>query len=136
MAIKNTSELKDARTNKYAPDFGGGIGFEIYQFVMGGVAAFVVALIFWLLNVVLGINLLFFGIGLALVVGYAAAMWPNYINTRHKDTKTYIRDEYGKRTHHRLVINDRRVPEPADEREHYFASVAEFPQTRDPENHD
>jgi hypothetical protein len=128
MPIMNTSELQDARTNKYATSYGGGIGFEIYQFVMGGAAAAAVVLAFLLIDLVFGISLLAVGIAAALVTGYAMALWPNYLNTRHKDPKAYIRDEFGRRTQHTLIIDDRRTREPPALREDYVVEVREFAQ--------
>jgi dipeptide/tripeptide permease len=121
MPIMNTSELKDARTNRFAPAYGGGIGFAFYQLIMGGAAAVIVAAVLW----VLGFG--FFGIGLAIPAGIFVALWPNYMNTRHKDPKKYIRDEVKRRTQHSLVINDQRVRERHDVYDDIVVEISDFP---------
>jgi hypothetical protein len=121
MPIINTSELKDARTNRFAPSWGGGIGYEFYQMVMGAVVGLIIAVLLWFLG------LKYYGLGVAIAGGIGFAMWPNYMNTRHKDPKRYIRDEVRKRTQYTLIVNDQRRRDLPDTSDDFVAEVSEFP---------
>jgi hypothetical protein len=127
MPIMNTSAAKDARKNRYLTEYSSGIGFEPYQFFMGAGAFIVIALLSLVISMLLLPGLLIFGLALAAVAGYLFAIWPNTLNTRHKDPKKHIRDEVDKRMHHKLVINDQRVREPPAQHEVYNVEITQPP---------
>jgi hypothetical protein len=118
--IMNASDLRDAHINRWATSYGGGAGFETYQILMGGAAALIVTFIFWIFGMI------WIGLGIALGAGYFVAIIPNHINTHHKDAKAYLRGKIKQRTNQSLVLNDRRVREPADERDVYVVPIMEF----------
>jgi hypothetical protein len=114
--IQDTSGAQDARVNKFLPSVGGGIGFELYQFVLAVVAFAVVFFPSYLVTRFMFPGL--FKYCIALAVG--AGIWaPNYMNTHHKDAKQHIADEIEARLHHKRVVNDKRVRAPRPESESY-----------------
>lgn len=119
----NATKLKGARSNRWYPNYFGGMGVENYQIAVGVAIAIVVAgVLFFFLQVV--------GVGLGIMCGYWAASALNRMNTHHQDPKKYLQGQVKKRLDRRtLLINDRPASEPADEREQYVISVSEFPPT-------
>lgn len=129
MPVMNTSELRDARKNRWLHEYGGGIGFESWQIIIGLVVATAIVLVSLVLGQpVVGV---FFGVGL----GWAAAIAPNYINTHHQQSRDYLEGQVKQRVQKTLVINDKRVSEPSDQRERFFVAIRTFPSPDNGDSH-
>jgi hypothetical protein len=121
MPVMNATPLKDARSDKWASEYGvGSGGFEWWQVVIGVVVFVVATLILWL-------PFSYIGVGLGAFAGFAAAVAPNHLDTHHKHPRKYLEGLIKKRLNHSLLLNDKRVAEPADELEAYFVEITEFP---------
>jgi hypothetical protein len=124
MPQMNVTGLKDARKDKWAPEYGRGKGFEIYQIILGVVVFAAASLILW-------VPFTFAGLGIAAFIGFAAAILPNEINTHHQDPKEYLQGEVKKKLNRSLLINDKRVAEPRVMRERYDVEITEPPLKRE-----
>jgi hypothetical protein len=129
MPLMNSKPLREARTEKWASEYSGGEGFEIYQILIGLAVAVIASAILWIL-------LSFIGIGIGVFLGYAAAVAPNYLDTHHKHPRSHLKGLVKKHMNQRrtLVLNDKRVPHPPIERETFFVEIIDFPPstTEDP----
>jgi O-antigen/teichoic acid export membrane protein len=68
MPVMNATPLKEARSDKWATEYGLGTGgFETWQVILGAVVFLITALILW-------IPLSFIGVGIAGFVGFGAAV--------------------------------------------------------------
>jgi hypothetical protein len=124
----NATRLKHARSDKWASEYGGGEGFETYQVIMGIAVALIASAIFW-------IPFSFVGIGIGVFAGFGAAIAPNHLNTRHKHARKHLVAVVKKRLNHTLILNDKRVADPPDERETFFVEIVDFPPSTTEDSH-
>jgi hypothetical protein len=115
--IRNATELRDARTNKWLPDIGG-IGYETWQLMLG-VAVYAVSFVL----IALVTQYLLAGAILGLVPGFFAAALPNYLNVRHKQPSRFMLDLVKQRAQATHIVNDKRTFHPPDIIERYKVQV-------------
>jgi hypothetical protein len=138
MPIMNFSELRDARTIRYLHKYSGGMGLAAHQFVMGGAVAFIIIVVFALINVVIHGILFPFGLGIALAFGLLVTRESNKINTKNKLPQRYFRGEVRKPLIRRkpLILDDERFAYPGAEIEDFVVRVMEFPPSTEEDNYD
>jgi hypothetical protein len=129
MPLMNTTQLKNARTNKWFPELFSGEGIETWQI-------FLVALVVITLSALLWFFLQFIGVGLALASGWIAAMITNRMNTHHQTARDYLYGRVRGKLVWTTVLNDARVPTPKADHEKFDLEIAEFPASPDRETYD
>lgn len=130
MKVMNFSELKDARTLRFAHKYSGGMGLAAFQFVLGVVVALAIITVFGLISLVIS-GLFKFGVGIGIAGGIFVARESNSINTKHKLPQRYFQGEVRKQLNRTrpLILDDQRFPYPGAEAENFVVHVAEFPPT-------
>ena len=127
MPVMNFTELKDARTLRFAHKYSGGMGLAAFQFVLGAVVALAIIAVFGLIGLFIS-GLFKFGVGIGLACGIFAARESNSINTKHKLPQQYFRGEVRKQLNRTrpLILDDQRFPYPGAETESFVVRIAEF----------